>query len=60
MEKMVYKAIIRYLKKHHPDDMDNIIKRAKEILPEDHTCETDPDSYCCIRRRFVRLLVCAG
>jgi hypothetical protein len=34
MEKMVYKAIIRYLKKHHPDDMDNIIKRAKEILPE--------------------------
>ncbi len=34
MEKMVYKAIIRYLKKHYPSEMCTIIKRAKEILPE--------------------------
>ncbi|MCR5000745.1 MAG: L-2-amino-thiazoline-4-carboxylic acid hydrolase [Lachnospiraceae bacterium] len=34
MEKMVYKAIIRYLKKHYPGEMGTIIKRAKEILPE--------------------------
>ena len=34
MEKMVYKAIIRYLKKHYPSEMGTIIKRAKEILPE--------------------------
>ena len=34
MEKMVYKAIIRYLKKYYPSEMGIIIKRAKEILPE--------------------------
>ena len=34
MEKMVYKAIIRYLKKHYPRELDKIVKRAKDILPE--------------------------
>ena len=34
MEKMVYKAIIRYLKKHYPGELDKIVKRAKESLPE--------------------------
>ncbi len=34
MEKMVYRAIIRYLKKHYSGDTDRIVKRAKEILPE--------------------------
>ncbi len=34
MEKMIYRAIIRYLKRHYPGDMDRIVKRAKEILPE--------------------------
>ena len=34
MEKMVYKAIIRYLKKHYPDELYKIVKRANEILPE--------------------------
>ena len=34
MEKMVYKAIIRYLKKHYLDELYNIVKRANEILPE--------------------------
>lgn len=34
MEKMVCKAIIRYLEKHYPKEMDKIIKRAEEILPE--------------------------
>ena len=28
MEKMVLKAIRRYLRKHFPDEMDQIIKRA--------------------------------
>ena len=32
MEKMVYKAIIRYLKKHYPDELYKIVKRAKEIF----------------------------
>ena len=34
MEKMVYKAIIRYLKKHYPRELDKIVKRAKDILPD--------------------------
>ncbi len=34
MEKMVYKAIIRYLKKHYLDELYNIVKRANEILLE--------------------------
>ena len=34
MEKMVYKAILRYLKKHYPDEAGQIAKRAKNILPE--------------------------
>ena len=34
MEKMVYKAIIRYLKKHYPSELDKIVKRAKEIMPD--------------------------
>ena len=31
---MVYKAIIRYLKKHYPRELDKIVKRAKDILPD--------------------------
>ncbi len=34
MEKMVYKAITRYLKKYYPGEIGTILKRAKEILPE--------------------------
>ncbi|MBQ8945975.1 MAG: DUF2263 domain-containing protein [Lachnospiraceae bacterium] len=34
MEKMVYKAIIRYLKMHYPDELYKIVKRAKGILPD--------------------------
>lgn len=32
MEKMVYKAIIRYLTKHYPGEKKQIIKLAKKIL----------------------------
>lgn len=35
MEKMVYKAIIRYFKKHYPRELDKIVKRAKDILPDE-------------------------
>ena len=34
MEKMVYKAIMRYLQKHYPDEINLILKRARDILPE--------------------------
>lgn len=34
MEKMVYKAIIRYLKMHYPYELYKIVKRAKGILPD--------------------------
>lgn len=34
MEKMVYKAIIRYLTKHFPGEKEQIVKLAKQILPE--------------------------
>ena len=34
MEKMVLKAIRKYLRKHFPDEMDQIIKRADAILPD--------------------------
>ena len=34
MEKMVYKAIIRYLTKHYPGEKKQIIKLAKKMLPE--------------------------
>lgn len=33
MEKMVYKAIIRYLKKHYPGEEKSIIERARRLLP---------------------------
>jgi hypothetical protein len=33
MEKMVYKAIIRYLKKHYPGEEKSITKRARRLLP---------------------------
>jgi hypothetical protein len=33
MEKMVYRAIIRYLRKHYPDETDRIINQAKKTLP---------------------------
>ncbi|MCR5558465.1 MAG: L-2-amino-thiazoline-4-carboxylic acid hydrolase [Butyrivibrio sp.] len=33
MEKMVYKAIIRYLKKHYPGEINLILKRARDIMP---------------------------
>lgn len=34
MEKMVYKAIMRYLRKHYPDEINLILKRARDIMPE--------------------------
>ena len=34
MEKMVYKAIIRYLKMHYPDELYKIVKRANEIIAD--------------------------
>lgn len=33
MERIVYKAIIRYLKKHYPSEIKQILKHAREILP---------------------------
>ena len=33
MEKLVYKAIIRYLKKHYPGEVKSITKRARRLLP---------------------------
>lgn len=41
MEKMVRKAIIRYLKKHFPGDEKEIIRRADSILPELHAKAPD-------------------
>ena len=34
MDKMIRKAIIRYLKKHYPNEMKGIVKKADGILPE--------------------------
>lgn len=34
MQHMVYRAIIRYLKKQYPGEMKGIMKRAERILPQ--------------------------
>ncbi len=33
MQQMIYRAIIRYLKKHYPGEVKGIMKRAERILP---------------------------
>ena len=52
MEKLVNRAIRRYLKKHYPDEMERIIYRAAKIRPKLMRRAPDPGGKENIRARY--------